>query len=240
MIIINRRFEVDLEKSLVKDSVTNHVSTLGVNETELLSYFLSHPNELLSKKQLIDNIWTKRGVVVEESSLMNALSYCRKAFSDKNGEVIKTERGKGYRFVGAVDTESIDIKDGDDSAQTSLNTGHALSQANDSSNQPSHVRAGFDFQSVFNKKWLFVYLVGSIVSLVLGYYIHNFQTERLVAEKAGDYSLVRYDSCIYKGKERTIDLGPSTVVTRKSVSIAINNELTSVSFPSYLTESFCE
>ncbi len=68
MIIINRRFEVDLDldKGFVKDSVTNHVSSLGVNETELLGYFLSHQNDLLSKKQLIDNIWTKRGVVVED------------------------------------------------------------------------------------------------------------------------------------------------------------------------------
>jgi len=236
MIIINRRFEVDLEKSLVKDGITNHVSTLGVNETELLSYFLSHPNDLLSKKQLIDNIWTKRGVVVEESSLMNALSYCRKAFSDKNGEVIKTERGKGYRFVGVVDTESIDNNEGEGSAQPSLNTGQVLSQANGASNQPNHVRAGFDFQSMFNKKWLFAYLIGSVVSLTLGFYIHEY----LASKKVEDYSLVQYDSCTYEGKESTIKLGPSTVVTRNDVSIAINDKLTSVSFPSYLTESFCE
>ncbi|MCL9782715.1 winged helix-turn-helix domain-containing protein [Vibrio sp. S4M6] len=103
MIVINSRYSFD--SGTITDLNTNHQYELGTNESELLRYFLDHPGDILSKEQLIENVWTKRGTVVEEGSLMTAISLLRKSLGDNKGDIIKTMRGKGYLFVGSVEHE---------------------------------------------------------------------------------------------------------------------------------------
>ncbi|WP_017070333.1 winged helix-turn-helix domain-containing protein [Vibrio crassostreae] len=242
MILINRCFVVDLNKSLVKDLHTNHVSSIGLNETELLNYFLAHPNELLSKQQIIDNIWTKRGVVVEESSLMNALSCCRKAFGDKSGDVIKTERGKGYRFVAVVDAYS-----------TEQTLKEETEQKDESDIKPEPLREEntektisnskyFDVSSLFSGQWIMKYAFSGILCFLLGYYGSAAAKAYRGPKNAEDYSYRIYDSCVYKTKKGDvkIDLGSAHVISTGGLSIAINDNLESVSFPSEIVGRFCE
>lgn len=232
MILINRCFEVDLNRGLVKDLNTNHVSSIGINEIELLEYFLSHPNELLSKKQLIDSIWTKRGVVVEESSLMNALSYCSKAFGDKSGDVIKTERGKGYRFVGIVDLYSSESESKDENEHEGA-----------SGKAKSRTRAlRLNFAELFSAKWILVYVLSGVSCLLLGYSSSVISKGYLGPQNAVDDSYQTYDSCVYKTKngDMKIDLGAADVISTGGISIAINEKLESVSFPSEIVGRYCE
>ncbi|WP_050567160.1 winged helix-turn-helix domain-containing protein [Vibrio owensii] len=75
---------------------------LGTNESDLLKYFIANEGQLLSRHSLIQEIWVSKGVFVEDGSLMQAISMCRKALLDKQCKVIVTERGKGYRFNAVV------------------------------------------------------------------------------------------------------------------------------------------
>ncbi|CAK2502913.1 OmpR/PhoB-type domain-containing protein [Vibrio crassostreae] len=239
--LINQSFEVDLEKAFVKDLRSNNVSSLGVNETELIKYFLCHPNELLSKKELIDHIWTKRGVVVEESSLMNTLSTCRKAFGDKTGEVIKTERGKGYRFVATVGNKSLDIRtteeQGNDHAQSVDNAEAAI----DLSSERKILTFGFNMHCI-ESRWVLVYTMLFFLSMLLGYALSGVNFIYHGPKQAKDYSFLTFSSCYYEDlvTSKVKILGPSNVVTVNGVSLAYNETYDSFSFPYKLVDQYCE
>ncbi|GAM67097.1 hypothetical protein JCM19236_1605 [Vibrio sp. JCM 19236] len=47
-----------------------------------------------------------QGIVVEDGSLMQTISLCRKALEDNDGRIIFTERGQGYRFTGDTQTSA--------------------------------------------------------------------------------------------------------------------------------------
>lgn len=169
---------------------------------------------------------------------MNALSCCRKAFSDKNGEVIKTERGKGYRFIGEIANGTAELAVDDSQVQKPVAV--PSTQAKVILNSSERAPSKFISRKSFNVKWLSIYAIGSVISLILGHEVKISLIDSLLLGKTESYSLVRYDSCTYKGKVDNIKLGSATVVTLKGISIAINGDFKSVSFPSSLTESYCE
>ncbi|UTV28453.1 winged helix-turn-helix domain-containing protein [Photobacterium atrarenae] len=102
--LINDNYIVNFHEQVVQSKLTGLRTVLGSNEIALLRYFIDHSDITLTRQELLDKIWTSRGMVVEDSSLMNSVSVCRKAFEDKKGQVIRTERGVGYRFVAKVET----------------------------------------------------------------------------------------------------------------------------------------
>lgn len=57
---------------------------------------------MITRQVLIEQVWVSKGIYVEDGSLMQTISICRKALEDKSGMIIVTERGKGYRFAGQV------------------------------------------------------------------------------------------------------------------------------------------
>ncbi|NUW70043.1 winged helix-turn-helix domain-containing protein [Vibrio coralliilyticus] len=223
MITINGSFEVDLEKGIVKNTETNYIVSLGVNEIELLNYFIDNSNTLLSKKDLLDHVWTRKGVFVEESSLMNALSYCRKAFDDKYGKVIKTERGKGYRFVGEID-----------SAQPE--------QVIEQECLKPIEKDTSSFVGKLNVRWTIFYIALSGVCFSAGMYASATLKGFKGPDAAKDYSYRVYDSCAYisKSSGNRKDFGRSAVITNDGISIIINEQLESLSFPSNIAEVICE
>ena len=68
----------------------------------LLVYLAQRPGDVLSRKELEDNIW--RGTVVSYDALTNAIIKLRKAFGDdpKHHYIIETIPKKGYRLVAEV------------------------------------------------------------------------------------------------------------------------------------------
>ncbi len=80
----------------------------GVREVEpqvfhVLQYLVEQPDRLITKEELLDNIWGDR--FVSESALTTRIKQARKALDDdgRTQWAIKTVHGRGYRFVATQD-----------------------------------------------------------------------------------------------------------------------------------------
>jgi pimeloyl-ACP methyl ester carboxylesterase len=69
---------------------------------EVLTYLATRPGELVTREQLLDNVWGDR--FVSESSLSSRIRSARVAVGDDGSRqaAIKTVHGRGYRFVASV------------------------------------------------------------------------------------------------------------------------------------------
>jgi predicted ATPase/DNA-binding winged helix-turn-helix (wHTH) protein len=87
------------ERLLTKDGAPVE---LGARGFDILIALLSKPNEVISKKDLLAQVWPD--VIVEESSLRFHIASLRKALGDgKNGaRFITTLAGRGYCFVAPI------------------------------------------------------------------------------------------------------------------------------------------
>jgi predicted ATPase/DNA-binding winged helix-turn-helix (wHTH) protein len=79
---------------------------LGARALDILIALLSHPNEVISKKDLLAQVWPD--VTVEESSLRVHVAGLRKALGDGKGgaRYITTLAGRGYCFVAPISRSS--------------------------------------------------------------------------------------------------------------------------------------
>jgi DNA-binding winged helix-turn-helix (wHTH) protein len=72
---------------------------LGTRAFDLLLALLEADGSLLTKEELMSRAW--RGIVVAEENLKVQISALRKALGE-DGDFIRTEFGRGYRFTAAV------------------------------------------------------------------------------------------------------------------------------------------
>ncbi len=73
---------------------------LGPTEYRLLHFFISHPERLYSREQLLDRVWGQN-VYVEERTVDVHIRRLRKALEPHGyAAMIQTVRGAGYRFSG--------------------------------------------------------------------------------------------------------------------------------------------
>jgi two-component system phosphate regulon response regulator PhoB len=71
---------------------------LAPTEFRLLQFFMTHPDRVYSREQLLDHVWG-RGVYVEERTVDVHIRRLRKALGATGFErYIQTVRGSGYRF----------------------------------------------------------------------------------------------------------------------------------------------
>ncbi|MGY3571402.1 winged helix-turn-helix domain-containing protein [Vibrio paucivorans] len=108
--IINSDIQVNLDKSEVQHRISGRTYRLGSNEVALLMYFFQRPNVVLARQELIEQVWLSKGIHVEDGSLMQTISVCRKALEDSEGKIIVTERGKGYIFSAQLEREDISVE----------------------------------------------------------------------------------------------------------------------------------
>jgi DNA-binding winged helix-turn-helix (wHTH) protein len=75
---------------------------------ELLSYLADHPDQVVTREEIEENVW--QGRVVGYDALSNAIAKIRKAFGDssKQPRVIETISKVGYRLIAPVVVEVID------------------------------------------------------------------------------------------------------------------------------------
>jgi len=68
----------------------------------VLSYLICHRDRLVRKEELIKQLWS--GQVVIAAVLTRCVAEARKAVHDDGvrQQVIKTQHGRGYRFVASV------------------------------------------------------------------------------------------------------------------------------------------
>ncbi len=74
--------------------------TLEVSPTEfrLLQFFMTHPDKVYNRTQLLDHVWG-RSVYIEERTVDVHIRRLRKILAEHNcDDVIQTVRGFGYRF----------------------------------------------------------------------------------------------------------------------------------------------
>ena len=68
----------------------------------LLAYFVQHNDKLVTRDELLDELWGHR--FVSEYAVATQIKSLRKALGDdgRNQRIIKTVHGRGYRFVAPV------------------------------------------------------------------------------------------------------------------------------------------
>ncbi|WP_210796540.1 winged helix-turn-helix domain-containing protein [Pseudoalteromonas ostreae] len=78
---------------------------------ELLTYFCRHPNQVISKQQLLDNVW--HGRYVSDNTVSKLITKLRKVLQDdaRNPQFIVTIPKRGYRFIASATqlTDSTDF-----------------------------------------------------------------------------------------------------------------------------------
>ncbi len=75
---------------------------LGPTEYRLLSFFMTHPERVYTRSQLLDNVWGS-GVYVEERTVDVHIRRLRKSMEPFGLEdYVQTVRGAGYRFSTTV------------------------------------------------------------------------------------------------------------------------------------------
>lgn len=86
------------------DPVSHRVSIddapldMGPTEFKLLHFFMTHPERVYSREQLLDYVWGTN-VYVEDRTVDVHIRRLRKALSgNRHDELIQTVRGSGYRF----------------------------------------------------------------------------------------------------------------------------------------------
>ena len=86
------------------DPVTHRVQSegekihLGPTEFRLLQFFMTHPERVYSRSQLLDRVWGQN-VYIEERTVDVHIRRLRKELSSHGcDKMIQTVRGAGYRF----------------------------------------------------------------------------------------------------------------------------------------------
>lgn len=95
-------------KGLSLDPVSHRVAIndkpieLGPTEFKMLHFFMTHPERVYSREQLLDNVWGTN-VYVEDRTVDVHIRRLRKSIAG-NGheEFVQTVRGAGYRFSSRV------------------------------------------------------------------------------------------------------------------------------------------
>ena len=94
-------FEIDLGQQELRRS--GQVVRIEPQVFELLVYLVRNSNRIVSKEELIEEVW--QGRVISEAALSSCVSAARRAISDSGKDQlrIRTASKRGFRFVGALD-----------------------------------------------------------------------------------------------------------------------------------------
>ena len=97
-IILLENLEVDTQKAVVKKH--NAVLNLSALEYKLLILFIDNRGRLLSRDRLFDEVWNIAGDAVNDNTITVYIKRLREKIEDDpaNPQIIKTERGLGYRM----------------------------------------------------------------------------------------------------------------------------------------------
>jgi two-component system phosphate regulon response regulator PhoB len=87
-----------LDSSSHRVSVDDEDVNLGPTEFKLLQFFMTHPDRVYTRAQILDNVWGMN-VYVEERTVDVHIRRLRKALEPhRQAHLIQTVRGYGYRF----------------------------------------------------------------------------------------------------------------------------------------------
>ena len=97
-IILLDDIQVDTEKAIIKKKDT--IINLSALEYKLLTLFIDHRGKLLTRDQLLDEIWNIAGDFVNDNTVTVYIKRLREKIENDptNPKIIKTVRGLGYRM----------------------------------------------------------------------------------------------------------------------------------------------
>lgn len=229
--IINDDIQVNLEESEIHHFKTGRTYPIGSNESELLKFFISRPNEVITRQVLIEQVWVSKGIYVEDGSLMQTISICRKALEDKSGMIIVTERGKGYRFAGQV-TQDKERALRKIQSQPKQETTQPESNTAPESSTTETTAATKKTNSLLALVALFVVAAG------LSHYLFSYLDRNNLGE---DLVGQHFISCKIESDEFTFnELFNVTLYEYKGRKIIIDNSGKSLSFPAGFKGVTCE
>ncbi|MBU2908265.1 winged helix-turn-helix domain-containing protein [Vibrio splendidus] len=234
--IINDDIQVNLEESEIHHFKTGRTYPIGSNESELLKFFISRPNEVITRQVLIEQVWVSKGIYVEDGSLMQTISICRKALEDKSGMIIVTERGKGYRFAGQVTQDK-------ERALSKIQ-----SQPKQETKQPENSKAidSIATENLTTEKTAATKKTNSVLALIalfvvtagLSHYLFSYLDRNSLGE---DLVGQHFISCRIESDEFTFnELFNVTLYEYKGRKIIIDNSGKSLSFPAGFKGVTCE
>jgi two-component system phosphate regulon response regulator PhoB len=97
----SERIEIEglvLDQSSQRVSAGDRTVALGPTEYRMLAFFMTHPERVYTREQLLDRVWGGN-VYVEERTIDVHIRRLRKALEEFDYDrLIKTVRGSGYRF----------------------------------------------------------------------------------------------------------------------------------------------
>ena len=88
--------ELKLDPVSHRVSLADQTLNMGPTEFNLLHFFMTHPERVYSREQLLNNVWGTN-VYVEDRTVDVHIRRLRKALADHD-HLIQTVRGAGYRF----------------------------------------------------------------------------------------------------------------------------------------------
>lgn len=91
---------IKIDKRAYEVTVDNEVHSLTTMEMQLLSYFIEHEGAVLSRAQILEDVWSQRPEITTRS-IDNFVMRLRKILEKdpSKPEYLRSIRGTGYRFV---------------------------------------------------------------------------------------------------------------------------------------------
>ena len=89
---------IKLDNATHRLSISGNRLHLGPTEYKLLQFFMTHPERVYNRSQLLDRVWGGN-VYIEERTVDVHIRRLRKVLAEHNSEhLVQTVRGAGYRF----------------------------------------------------------------------------------------------------------------------------------------------
>lgn len=87
-------------------SLTGQIVEFTPKEYRTLSMFIKNPRIILTKRQILEQLWDIDGDFVDEHTLATMISRIRKKIETDEHKYIKTAYGMGYQWMGGVRNEN--------------------------------------------------------------------------------------------------------------------------------------
>lgn len=85
-------------------TVSGTVVKLERKQLEVLFYLLQHAGEVVTKQELLDEVWAGR--ILSDAVLTKTMARLRQGLGDESQAIIKTVHGYGYRLIAPVQVET--------------------------------------------------------------------------------------------------------------------------------------
>lgn len=91
--------DITLKPLRLEAKVNGHVIDLTNHEFQLLHYLMKHPNQILSREQILDELYPNHEKIVTDRTIDVHIGKLREKLGANKAHWIETVRGVGYKFV---------------------------------------------------------------------------------------------------------------------------------------------